>query len=177
MSKKRSIAKAVEDYNRFTESKGNNTGAFYYSDIEEIREIASDPMGGGTALQGNSNGATSGLYGRVQDSPETYSTEELRALEEQAGQPFSGLYATLPKYKTHVTAEERELYRLAYEYSDFDYRAYNIAQAFTILQAQETQQSGRQELEIAWIASLVYTAGKIDGIRKERARRKRGNTY
>lgn len=58
MSKKRSIAKAVEDYNRFTESKGNNTGAFYVSDIEEVKEIATTPMGGvelftaiGTALE------------------------------------------------------------------------------------------------------------------------------
>lgn len=177
MSKKRSIAKAVQDYNRFTDSKGNNTGAFYVSDIQEVKEIATNPMGGGTALQGNSNGARSGLYDRVQDSPETYSPEEIRALERQAGQPFSGLYATLPKYKTHATAEERELYRLAYEYSEFDPRAYGIAQAFTILQAQQTQQSGGKELEIAWIASLVYTAGKIDGIRQERARRKRGKAY
>lgn len=46
MSKKRSIAKAVEDYNRFTESKGNNTGAFYVSDIQEVKELATNPMGG-----------------------------------------------------------------------------------------------------------------------------------
>lgn len=50
MSKKRSIAKAVEDYNRFKESKGNNTGAFYVSDILEVKEIATNPMGGGVEL-------------------------------------------------------------------------------------------------------------------------------
>ena len=46
MSKKRSIAKAVEDYNRFTEGKGNNTGAFYISDMQEVKEMATNPMGG-----------------------------------------------------------------------------------------------------------------------------------
>lgn len=174
---RRSIAKAVKDYDRFTESKGNNTGAFWASDIQEVKELATNPMGGGRAIHSHCNGAESGLHDRVQDSPETPSTEDIRALEKEAGQPFSGLYATLPKYKTRPTEEERELYRLVYEYTEFSYRAYNIAQAFTILQAQETVESGRKELEIAWIASLVYEAGRIDGVRQERARRKRGKAY
>ena len=83
----------------------------------------------------------------------------------------------MPKYKRHITAEERELYRLAYECKEFSYRAYNIAQAFTILQAQGAVESGTKELDIAWIASLVYEAGRIDGVRQERARRKRGKAY
>lgn len=83
----------------------------------------------------------------------------------------------MPKYKTHATAEERELYRLAYECAEFSYRAYNIAQAFTILQAQGAVEDGRKELDIAWIASLVYEAGRIEGVRQERARRKRGKAY
>lgn len=83
----------------------------------------------------------------------------------------------MPKYKTHATAEERELYRLAYECTEFSYRAYNIAQAFTILQAQGAVEDGRKELDIAWIASLVYEAGRIEGVRQERSRRKRGKAY
>lgn len=43
---RRSIAKAVKDYDRFTESKGNNTGAFWASDIQEVKELATNPMGG-----------------------------------------------------------------------------------------------------------------------------------
>lgn len=42
---RRSIAKAVKDYDRFTESKGNNTGDFWASDIQEIKELATNPMG------------------------------------------------------------------------------------------------------------------------------------
>lgn len=43
---RRSIAKAVQDYDRFTKSKGNNTGAFWDSDIQEVAELATNPMGG-----------------------------------------------------------------------------------------------------------------------------------
>lgn len=83
----------------------------------------------------------------------------------------------MPKYKSHITAEERELYRIAYYYKEISNRAYNIARAFTILQAQETVEDGRKELDIAWIATIVYEAGRIDGTREERARRKRGKAY
>lgn len=82
------------------------------------------------------------------------------------------LYATLPTYKKHATAEEKELYRIAYG-NEFDRKAYDIAQAFVILEVHDLKQRGRHEIDIAWIANLAYNAGKIEGIKKERARKKK----
>lgn len=82
------------------------------------------------------------------------------------------LYATLPTYKTYITEDEKELYYLAYQ-SPYDRKAYEMAQAFVILEARDLQRRGCNELDIAWIASLAYYAGKIEGIRKERARKKK----
>lgn len=110
----------------------------------------------------------------VQDTKEAEETEELEALDKEAGQPFSGLSATLPQGEINLTAEEIELYKLVYENESFSYRAYDIAKAFTTLQAQEAVKADRKELNIAWIASLAYEAGRVEGIRAERSRRKRG---
>ena len=42
---KRSMQKAIEDYKALTAEKGGSFGAFYYSDVDELRKITFDSTG------------------------------------------------------------------------------------------------------------------------------------
>ena len=81
--KERSIAKAVKDYEELTAKRGNNTGAFYASDIQQVYDKATTPMGGGRRMDSDSNGTTGGLHDRVQDSKEGSTPEALTAEKER----------------------------------------------------------------------------------------------
>ena len=41
----RSMKKAIEDYKALTAKKGGSFGAFYYSDVDELRKITFDSTG------------------------------------------------------------------------------------------------------------------------------------
>lgn len=41
----RDLSKAIEEYNALCENKGGNFGAFYVSDYEQLRNIATDKGG------------------------------------------------------------------------------------------------------------------------------------
>lgn len=81
----------------------------------------------------------------------------------------------LPSPTAEVAPEQLELYRIAYEHSPASFKGYEIARACTIIQ-ERTAIENNHSIDVAFIASIAYNAGMIEGIRKERAR-KRGNSY
>ena len=42
---KRNMQKAIDDYNALIKKKGGNFGAFYASDVEELKKITTDESG------------------------------------------------------------------------------------------------------------------------------------
>lgn len=82
----------------------------------------------------------------------------------------SKAYVTIPKL-TELTQEDKELYRLS-GHQTVSAELYRTAATITILEAQKLKQIKNGTIDIAWIALTAYLAGKIDGIRQERARRK-----
>lgn len=74
------------------------------------------------------------------------------------------IQAIAPSYEP--TEADSELYRQALK-SSFTMQAWNTGKAFSVMQLKS---AGNKDFEIAWLAALAYTAGKIDGKREERRR-------
>lgn len=85
--------------------------------------------------------------------------------------PFTGLYVTTPS-GIEVTPESRELFRLTYHEGIFSQEEARLCAELSTLMAEEMHRLGINELSLTMLCSLIYSAGKIDGIRKERARKK-----
>lgn len=96
-------------------------------------------------------------------------------LKEITGQPFSGLYATLPKHYVAITKDVYSLYEIVAN-TAFDEVGHNVSEAFTMLLARQAIDDGSVELSLAWLGTWIYTAGRIQGIRAERKRRKNART-
>ena len=76
-------------------------------------------------------------------------------------------YVRLPNYR-EPTEEERELIRII-GHSYVEPESFPTVSA---LMAHEAETSNSGVLDVAWLGVLIYEAGKIHGIRQERARRK-----
>ena len=76
-------------------------------------------------------------------------------------------YVTSPDHHT-PTDEERELYRMVM-HSYYEFESWKTTLAFMTLEAEKWD-----SIDMVWIATLIYAAGKIHGIQQERERRKKG---
>lgn len=93
--------------------------------------------------------------------------------EEDPASPIEGLQVYVPSTAEHITEEMIELYRIVH-FAPFGEccEGWEVGKAFTTLQAMHAKAQHQTRLDVAWIASLAYEAGRINGIRLERARKR-----
>lgn len=92
------------------------------------------------------------------------------SVEEDPTSPIDGLKVFVPNTAEHITDEHIELYKLVHYCPCAE--GWEVGKAFTTLQAMHCKAKNETRLDIAWIASLAYGAGRINGIRHERARKR-----
>lgn len=93
----------------------------------------------------------------------------MRDLKKVEMNQFRWKYAELPNYR-EPTEAERELIRII-GHSPVDPES---TSAVLSLMVHEAERSSSGVLNVAWLGAWIFEAGKIHGIRQERARRKNG---
>lgn len=92
-------------------------------------------------------------------------------VESDPRSPIEGLEVYVPNTAEQITDNMIELYRLVHLAPMHD-ESWKVGQAFTTLQAMHAKAKNETRIDIAWIASLAYEAGHMNGIRHERARKR-----